>query len=223
MTNNGVEPTASGVVAANQNKQGAANNQRLDILLKGLTTNAPYSLYVASVGDTNLTAVTNFVTDAKGGAALRYRSLGNGHGGGHGKTQLPSTLDPISQIQELDVFNGSTQAVLTADLTMPNQFQYLIKRNVSSNNVTGLLRINANNHKTQFNLALSGLDATNDYYVVVNDGIVQTNTSDASGDLDVTNLQTTLPILQVNSLEVWSITNNLILPETNVVISTTLP
>jgi hypothetical protein len=223
MTNNGVEPTAKGVVAANQNKQGAANNQRLDILMQGLTTNTPYSLYVGVVGDTNLEAVTNFVTDAKGNAALRYRSLGNGHGIGHGKNQLPSILDPISQIQELDVFNSSTQAVLTADLTMPSRFQYLVKRNLSSGAVSGLLQIIANNNQSRFNLTLSGLNASYDYYLAVNGDVVQTNSTDTNGNLTVTNLQTTLPILQVNSLAVLDITNNLVLNTTNVVISTTLP
>jgi hypothetical protein len=106
--------------------------------------------------------------------------------------------------------------VLSADLTMPNQLQYLIKRDLSSGSVSAGLRIKATTSQTQFRLNASGLAATNDYYLVVNGGIVQTNTSDANGNLNVTSLASTLPILQVNSLALWDTSSN-------VVVNTTLP
>jgi hypothetical protein len=217
MSNEGVEAGASGSVNASQNKQGGANNQQLSISVQGLSTNTPYSLLTALVGDTNLITVTNFTTDANGNASLQYRSQGNGHGNGHGhNNSLPTALNPVSAIQELDVFNSSTQAVLSADLTMPNQLQYLIKRDLSSGSVSAGLRIKATTSQTQFRLNASGLAATNDYYLVVNGGIVQTNTSDANGNLNVTSLASTLPILQVNSLALWDTSSN-------VVVNTTLP
>jgi len=215
MTNDGVETNASGAVDASQNKQGGANNQTLAISVKGLTTNTTYSLFAAAVGATNLTAVTNFTTDLNGNASLRYSNKGNGHGHGN-KSPLPDSLNPLSSIQELDVFNSSTQAVLTADLTMPNKLQYLIKRDISSNGVSAALRIKATTSQTQFRLLASGLVATNDYYLTVNGGIVQTNTADANGKLNVTSLNSTLPILQVNSLQLWDTSSN-------VVVGTTLP
>ena len=217
MANDGVEPSASGSVNANQNKQGGANNQTLAISVTGLATNTTYSLFAGVVSNTTLTAVTNFTTDANGSASLQYTSKGNGHGKGHGKqNSLPDALNPVSSIQELDVFNSSTQAVLTADLTMPSQLQYLIKRNISSGGVSAALRIKATTSQTQFRLLASGLAATNDYYLVVNGGIVQTNTSDANGKLNITSLNSTLPILQVNSLDLWDTSSN-------VVVGTTLP
>lgn len=221
MSNEAVEPTASGSVDANQNKQGGANNQTLAISVKGLTTNTTYSLLVGVVGATNLTTVTNFTTDASGNASLQYSSKGNGHGGGNGhgkgnKSSLPDSLNPVSSIQELDVFNTSTQAVLSADLTMPDKLQYLIKRDISSGGVSAGLRIKATASQTQFRLTGSGLPATNDFYLVVNGGIVQTNASDANGKLNITSLNSTLPVLQVNSLQLWDTSSN-------VVVGTTLP
>lgn len=217
MSNEGVEATASGSVNANQNKQGGANNQTLAVSVKGLTTNTTYSLLVGIVGATNLTSVTNFTTDANGNASLQYSSKGSGHGKGKGnKNSLPDTLNPLSSIQELDVFNSSTQAVLSADLTMPDKLQYLIKRDISSGGVSANLRIKATTSQTQFRLSASGLAATNDFYLVVNSGIVQTNASDANGKLNITSLNSTLPILQVNSLQLWDTSSN-------VVVGTTLP
>lgn len=217
MTNEGVETNASGSVNASQNQQGGANNQMLAISVKGLTTNTTYSLFAGVVGATNLTSVTNFTTDANGNASLQYSSKGNSHGQGKGnKNSLPAALNPLSSIQELDVFNSSTQAVLSADLTMPDKLQYLIKRDISSGAVSAALRIKATTTQTQFRLTASGLAATNDYYLVVNGGIVQTNSSDANGKLNITSLNSTLPILQVNSLDLWDTSSN-------VVVGTTLP
>jgi len=217
MTNEGVETNASGSVNASQNEQGHANNQTLAISVKGLTTNTTYSLLAGVVGATNLTAVTNFTTDASDNASLHYSSKGNGHSNGHGnKNSLPDAVNPLSSVQELDVFNASTQAVLSADLTMPDHLQYLIKRKLTAGDVSAALRIKATTNETQFRLNASGLAATNDYYLVVNGGIVQTNTSDAKGKLNITSLNSTLPILQVNSLDLWDTSSN-------VVIGTTLP
>jgi hypothetical protein len=125
-------------------------------------------------------------------------------------------VKPLSSLQELDVFNSSTQAVLTADLTMPDKLQYLIKRDVSSGGVSAALRIKATTSETQFRLLASGLAATNDYFLTVNGDIVQTNTADTNGKLNVTSLNSTLPILQVNSLQLWDASSN-------VVVGTTLP
>ncbi len=78
MSNAGIESTAVGYVNARQNQQGHANNQNLDIVVKGLDTNTTYALLALLDDDTNLTAIANFSTDAKGRAALLYRRLGNG-------------------------------------------------------------------------------------------------------------------------------------------------
>ena len=217
MSNPGVETNASGIIRARQNEQGKANNQTLEILAKGLDTNTSYQL-MALVGDeTNLTLVTNFNTDVRGRLAVEYRDLGNGQGIGHGRLPLPAVLDPVSQVRELSIFNGATQAVLTADLTVPDRLEYLVKRDLSSNSVDASLRIQANTHVTQFRLTASGLNPTNDYLLVLNGGVVQTNSTDKKGRLVIKSLlENPTDILQVRSLALWD-------SASNVVLSTSLP
>jgi hypothetical protein len=173
---------------------------------------------MALVGDeTSLTLVTNFNADARGRLSAEYRDLGNGQGIGHGRLPLPSVLEPVSQVRELWIFNSATQAVLTADLTVPDRLEYLIKRDLSTNSVGALLRIQANTHMTQFRLTASGLNPTNDYLLVLNGGVVQTNSTDSKGRLVIKSLLVVpTEILQVHSLALWD-------NASNVVTSTTLP
>lgn len=218
MANDAVETNANGSVQAHQNTQGNANNQELDISVKGLTSDATYQLLAGLGGESNLTAVAQFTTDTNGTAVIRYRSQGNGHGGGlgHGRGPLPGVLNPVSNISELDVFNASTQAVLTADMTMPDQLQYLIKRDLGTNGVDALLRIHATTRMTHFSLTASGLSPTNDYFLVLNGDITQTNTADAMGNLRIMSLPFSGSILDLRSLALWDVSSN-------VVVSTTLP
>ena len=217
MSNTGVETNASGVVRARQNEQGNTDNQALEVLAKGLDTNTSYQL-MALVGDeTNLTLVTNFNSDSRGRLSVEYRDLGNGHGVGHGRLPLPAVLDPVSQVREVSIFNSATQAVLTADLTVPDRLEYLVKRDLSTNKVDALLRLHANTHATQFRLTASGLNPTNDYLLVLNGGVVQTNSTDKKGRLVIKSLlENPTDILQVRSMALWDSASNLVL-------STSLP
>jgi hypothetical protein len=217
-TNAGVEPSATGKATARQNEQGNANNQKLDIAFSGLSTNATYELLAGISGNTNFTDISAFTTDIRGKASLHYRSLGNGHGGGlgHGVSALPAALNPLSQVQDFTVFNSSTQAVLTLDLTTPNQLTYLVKRKLSNGGVNGLLRLKASTTQTQFRLTATGLLATNNYLLAFNGGVVQTNTADAGGKLVITSAPTPTNILDLSSVALWD-------SSSNVVLSTTLP
>jgi len=215
MSNEGVVSGATGSVYARQNKQGNANNQNLDITVKGLDSNTNYQLLALIDADTNLTQVAEFNTDSKGGAALRYRRLGNGLG--HGKLPLPDLLDPVSLVRALAIFNSSTQAVLTADLTAPDKLQYLIKRNLSANAVSASLRIKSNLSQTQFKLLASGLSPANGYLLVLNGGVVETHTADSKGRLVIDSpLAIPTEILDLRSVALWDSVSN-------VVLSTTLP
>lgn len=212
MTNNGVEPGADGLVVATQKKQGNANNQRLSIVVTGLTTNNPYELVVAFDSDTNLVDITPFTTDDKGNAILEYASLGKGHGGGKHSSPLPDSLNPVSLIREVDIANSNAQAVLTADLSTPDKLQYLIKRNMSTNDVKASLFVQANTRKTHFRLLSTGLATNTDYQLVFNGEVVQTNTSNAKGRLDIHTLTETPPyILDVRSVELWDGSSNVVL------------
>jgi hypothetical protein len=216
-TNNGVITNATGRLDARQNEQGHANNETLEISVRNLHTNTPYSLLVSAVDNTNLTSVTDFITDSRGQANLLFRKLGNGKAVGKGKLSLPAALDPVSTVRTVAIVNGNTQAVLTADLTAPDRLQYLIKRDLSTTSVAASLRIQATVAQTQFRLRASGLPATNDFLLVLNGGIVQTNATDARGRLDIRSLLAVpTDILDLRTVELWNTSSN-------VVVSTTLP
>ncbi len=236
LTNTGVEPSAAGTVQLSQNEQGNANNQRLNVSVSGLETNNTYLLFAMLDDDTNFTFISDFNTDDGGNASLQYVNIGSangngnghgnghghglglGHGHGHGPGLLSSSLlNPLSDIRQIGIFNGSTQAVLTADMTAPDDFQYLVKRNISGNGVDADLRIKATASQTQFRLNASGLNPTNDYFLVLSGSIVQTNSTDANGNLAINSLLTNpADILQVHTLALWD-------SASNSVVSTELP
>lgn len=210
MSNDGVESNAVGSVKAHQNEQGHADNQQLNISVSGLTGGTTYELLAN--GDTNLADGVSFTTDSNGGASLQYRSMGNGHGHGlgHGKSQLPLAFNPVSSVSQIDVMNSSTQAVLTADMTVPDSLQYLIKRNLSTATVDASLRIHATTSQTQFKLSASGLNATNSYLLVLNGAVAQTYTPDTNGNLQITSLPYSGGILTLNSLALWDASSNVV-------------
>ncbi len=212
MTDNGVETNADGAVVASQKEQGKANNQKLSIAVKGLSANTPYELFATIDNDTNVTDITPFMTDANGEAILEYSSLGKGHGGGKKSDPLPTSLNPVSLIREVDIVNSNAQAVLTADLSMPDKLQYLIKRDLSGGGIKASLKIEANSNKTKFRLLSTGLTPDTDYMLAFNGEVVQTNTSSSNGKLNIDTLTETPPaILDVRSVELWDISSNVVL------------
>jgi hypothetical protein len=214
MTNNGVEPSATGTVQASQVEQGNANNQKLDVTASGLTPGASYSLFVSTIDNTTPTNVLDFTTDAKGKTALHFTSLGNGHGGGKKSNPLP--VDSVSHLLEVDIVDTNAQAVLTGDITAPQSLKYLIKRDLSTNGVSSTLQLKSTTSKTQFSLDTSGLTPTNDYVLVFNGTAVQTNTADANGNLKITSAPTPTNILDLQSVALTD-------TSANVIVSTTLP
>lgn len=220
MLNDGVLTNASGVVQAEHNQQGHSDHQQLTVSLSGLETNSTYSLYGRMGEDTNLTWVADFATDHAGRAFLGYGNFGKGHGmglakghGGPGNSlsPIPTELDPVNQIRELDVLNGSTQAVLTADFTMPDVLRYLVKRDLSTNGVDASLRIHATTSFVQFRLIADGLNPQQEYWLVVNGGMVETNTADSGGGLAFSSLPAGVTnILDVQSLALWDTSSNVV-------------
>ena len=223
MTNTGIIAAASGRVDAKQNQQGNAHNQQLDITLRRLTTNTTYWLLAVVADDTNYAVITDFATDRKGAAALRYRKIGSGQGLalGKGKSPLPDILDPLYDLRELVIVDASTQAVLVADLTAPDRLQYLVKRALDNDGLepdaAGALRVKATVNHAQFRLAAVNLNANASYSLALNGGVVGTNPSDAKGRW---NLTTRL----VNPLDVLTVRDVAVLDSTtNRVLSTELP
>jgi hypothetical protein len=221
MTNDGALTNATGKVDLGQNQQGKANNQRLDITLHQLDPNGTYQLLALLNGDLDFTPVTEFQANSQGDADLHYRKVGSsngrGKGMGKGKNALPAVLDPISNIRELMVSVNSTQSVLHADLTAPDKLQYLIKRDLSTNDVDATLSIKATTSKTQFRLTAAGLNPTNAYFLALNGSVVQTNSADAKGKLAINSLLVNPgDILDLHAVALWD-------SASNVVVSTTLP
>lgn len=219
MTNEDTNSHATAAVDLKQNTQGNADNQRIDLRIRNLTTNTAYQLWALVGDDTNYVHASDFTTDARGGAKLSFMHVGSSKGKGHGKghQSLSDELLPISQIHNLAIGNSSTQAVLTANLLAPDKLQYLIKRHLAAGNISGELHLKATTSKLQFWLKVSGLSATNTYQLAVNDVAVASGTSSTNGGLSFT----TLPVSAADILTVQKL--SLIDASTNTVLSTTLP
>jgi hypothetical protein len=231
MDNGGIVTNASGRARIDWHQQGNANHQDLVMNVRGLDADTSYELDALLNDDTNLTSGVTFTTDAEGNASINLEDKGhnnNGHGHGHGhayghnkpghmKDTLPAALEPVGHIHELVVLdNTGTNVVLTADFTTASSFQYLVKRNISSETVNAELRIIANPGKAQIRLSASGL-AAGDYTLLLNDTAAATQTADDHGRVDIrTELTNPADILSVSSV-------SLIDAGTNVVVSTTLP
>jgi hypothetical protein len=231
MDNGGIVTNASGTARLNWHQQGNANHQALQVNVRGLDADTSYSLDALLNDDTNLTTGVTFTTDAEGNASINLEDKGhnnNGHGHGHGhayghnkpghtKDNLPAALEPVGHINELFVLDSTgTNVVLTADFTTASSFQYLVKRNISSDTVNAELRITANPGKAQVRLSASGL-AAGDYTLLLNDTAAATQTANDHGRVEIrTELANPADILSVSSV-------SLIDAGTNVVVSATLP
>src|SRR6266850_493047 len=229
MENGGILTNASGQARINWHQQGNANHQSLQVNVRALDADTSYELDALLNDDTNLTSGITFTTDANGNASINLEDKGhnnNGHGHGHAyghnkpghmKDTLPAALEPVGHIHELVVLdNTGTNVILTADFTTAGSFQYLVKRNISSDTVNAELWIIANPGKAQIRLLASGL-AAGDYTLMLNDTATQTQTANDHGRVDFrTELTNPADILSVSSVSLVDV-------GTNVVVSTTLP
>lgn len=229
MTNESIEPDAGGGVTASLRQEGNADNQKLEIVAKHLTPNAPYELEAMVAGDTNFVIVADFMTSDSGEVSLDYQSKNNGNGNGNGrgnnngngngqgKSPLPAALNPVNQIQGLVILNTNAQPVLAADLSAPDKLSYLLKRSLSTGNIDALLLIEANDKRAAVRLMASGLATNSVYSLALDSNIVQSGASSKSGKL-------TLTAISTNPVDILSVsTVSLVDSNTNVVLSTTLP
>jgi hypothetical protein len=219
LANEGLLTNATGWVNLGQNRQGHADNQRLDIAVANLETNAEYGIWAALGDDTNFVFAGNLTTTSKGGGLVRFMQVGssNGQAPGKGKTPLPAVLDPISNIRGLLIANVNTQAVLAAELREPEKLQYLVKRAWAEGDAVADLRLKATTRKVQFSLLAGGLAPAQDYLLAVNGDVVAGGTSGTNGALIFTSLPVAPEdILKVRTLAIWDSASNSVL-------STTLP
>ena len=133
------------------------------------------------------------------------------------KHPVPAALTPISNVRELAILDAANQTILDANLTAPNKFEYLLKRDFSTDSVEALLQINANSQNAQVGVAASGLLPTNSYSLALNGAIVAMDDSDARGRLHLA-FQLDQP-LDIFSLQSVAIVDS----ATNVIASSNLP
>jgi hypothetical protein len=220
MANTGVETNATGRIALTQNVQGHTDKQLLSLQIAGLTSNSTYILF-AGILDTNLTAVTNFSTDGNGSATLQYGAPGKSKS--KNNTPVPDVLNPLRDIRTVavgtivtNILSLDTNVVLVADLSAAEKFQYLVKRNISTNSVSTNIRIKASDTQAQFQLMASPLSASTNYIFAVNDAFEAIATSDSKGRLKFAVNPDPTQILSVHSVALWD-------NASNVVVRTTLP
>jgi hypothetical protein len=208
LTDDGVEPGASGTVSISENVQGAANSQKLDVMASGLTPGADYDI-VANVNGSGATDLGTFTADGKGKLAA-HLSLG-GKGKGKGSTPLPDGFD-VSQIIGLDVVDATSTPVLSADTSAPTSLKYLVKRNLNNGgSANGTLQIKSSGSKTKYSLTATGLDPDTEYQIVFNGTPVETVTTNSKGQLKNTDAPLPDNILDLQTVEVWDGSNTAVL------------
>ena len=218
----GENTNVTGHVGISQNRQGRANNQRLNVGVANLEVNALYHVWALMADEPALVYVSPLHTDTNGTAALRLRHLGSGKG--HGvtrKNNLPVAIQPVSRVQQIIISDNATQAVLAADATLPDSMQYLVKRPLQNDGLNpgarGSLHLHATTNFTHFRLRVSGLPPSTQYYLALNGMVSQTNTTDTAGHVDIMSwLIVPTEVLDVRSVALWDTSSNSVL-------STTLP
>ncbi|HSY17836.1 MAG TPA: ice-binding family protein [Candidatus Acidoferrales bacterium] len=168
--------------------QGNASSETLNISLANLNHNTAYQLIAYLGADTNAMSITNFTTDLKGSFKISYMKASQGKINPPAKL-LPDALDPLCNVRELDIVDGSANMVLRAVLTDPSQGSYHVERTMANAGLlraaAGNLSIQANAQSVRFQLQASHLTPNTSYRLAVNDTIAPPSMSDSTGKLTV--------------------------------------
>ncbi|HSU52706.1 MAG TPA: hypothetical protein VLT36_01455 [Candidatus Dormibacteraeota bacterium] len=216
MANQGVLPKASGKVKVQLEENRNSTRQMIDITLNHLDSNAAYSLGAGT--DTNVADVLDFTSDAHGNASIHFQDNGNTTASthaGHIRGPIPDGINPVTGIGQLGVFDTNGAPVLVADLSAPDKWNYLVKRDISSDGTKASLSITANQQRSRVQVKASGLTAGSDYSLALDGNVVQTATADKKGRVTITADQ------PANVLGLSSVA--LLDSDGNTVASTTLP
>ena len=183
---------ASGKVNVTMIRQGNVDKQQLVISTANLNSNTTYELIAYLGMDTNSTSITNFITSAKGAFTVTYVKNSNGKKANRRMESLPEALNPLCDVRELAIVSGDSNAVLYADLSNPDQGQYLIKELMNNPDflpaATGSLLIQANAQSIKFQLQAAHLTPNTNYRLAVNDNLSDPILSDKSGRLTLADL-----------------------------------
>jgi hypothetical protein len=217
-TRNSITGSGTGSLRLQQNEQGNSSKQTFDLRVDGLTASTTYTLAAVVADDTNAVSVADFTTDANGSARIVYSAKGQGKGKGNGAA-LPAVLNPLVDVHAVSVVDAATQTVAYAWINTSTDYQYLVKRNLTSAGApaAGQISLIANNSNVNFRLNAGGLAPTSDYSLALNSNVVATATSDANGALQISEWPAGAPaILDLRLLQLLD-------GNTNAVLSTTLP
>jgi|GEM_PF-437113 len=192
----GVSLNAKGKINVNLKQQGNVRNQQVQVQIVKLQPNTAYGL-VAFIGEDAIgTVVASLFTDKKGAINVTYEQKSKGNPS-RNTLPLPTLLDPMCDIRELNLVDGNQSTVLRGNLTNPNQGSYQV--NYGMNN-PGFLRtarggvvINAGPRYHSFLLAATGLIPNTTYSLMINGEIVKAKASDKKGGLSWVNLPLWVP------------------------------
>jgi hypothetical protein len=193
-TNSGaVDADARGTVHGNLNRHGMTDNQGLGIAVSKLDATTLYHLVAFLDDSATSTPVADFTTDRHGSASVAYVK------NAHAAHPLPDALDPVSNVRELDIVNGSGDTVLQADITNATAFSYATRQAMDNTGFLpgagGVLQLSGNPHATRVNVTATGLNPSTQYQLMVNGVSATTKTSDKHGHLSIAGPRTGMPIV----------------------------
>jgi hypothetical protein len=181
MTHSSVDPDAFGIVSGTLNRRGTAtDNQRLTISASKLNVNTTYYL-VAYLGDNaTATPVADFTTDRLGKAVITYVQTAIQH-------LMPTLVNPISNLRELDIVNANGDLVLQSDLANPTTFSYSLRRAMDNTGfipgASGTLWLTISPHTTRVWVLSAGLKPRDSYKLLVNGAEAAAKASYSNGRL----------------------------------------
>jgi hypothetical protein len=214
MQNLGVEVAANGeAVYVLTAKKAIITNQRMVVVARGLTHNAPYHVFAQVTGEADPVSVADFTSDANGTGVVLFNTNSAGK---PPINPLPDPVNPLSRIHQLAVVSLTTNGVITtnvillADFDTSNDFNLVTKRTVSSNGVVLNLMAKATVPKALVKLKATGLARQTDYLLVVNDVPQTTVTSNASGKLSFSAKPPPLQVWTADSIALWDMSSNVV-------------
>jgi len=232
-------PDAAGSVVLRHHEQGKVTVQSLDITAQKLAAGSSYTV-LATLADGSRTNVGELVTDTEGRAKLRFRKIAHSNGKinrlGRGHSALPDALSDLESLRKLSIASEvappteppTYSEILSADLSQPGQFQYLVKRDLSTESIRATLQIGAHSHKARLRLSARGLSANTPYWLAVNTYAVPEFTvikevADARGRLEMrTDVEPVARVLDLHEVQLWASDTAPVTPELPV-LSTVLP
>lgn len=226
-------------VLLRHNEQGKVTVQSVDILVQNAAADTSF-VVLATLLDGTVVQVGVLTTDDDGDGKLRLRKVAHSNGKvnklGRGFTALPETLDDLHSVRRLSLAVEVTPPtdpatyteVFVADLTQPDKFEYIVKRDLSTDDIHASLQLLATAKRAVARLTVRGLDADTPYWLAVNtyaapEFTVMEDTSDRNGRLDLrTDIDPPSRVLDLHQVQLWTSEAGPVAPD-EPVLATVLP